>query len=53
MEKWKRSKPKRISVSVTEEFYEKFNTYCRKEDVKKQDLLEECLKELFKIVEQY
>lgn len=53
MKKWKRNKPKRITVSVTEELFNKFNIYCRKEDITKQDLLEEHLQELFNKIDKY
>lgn len=53
MEKWKRSKPKKIYLSITEEQKEKLDIYCRKEDIKKQDLLEKHLKGLFEIVDAY
>ena len=53
MENYNRKRSKQISLRVTPEVYEKFNTYCRKEDIKKQDLLEKHLKGLFNIVDAY
>lgn len=53
MEKWKRSKPKKIYLSITEEQKEKLDAYCRREGIKKQDLLEKHLKGLFNIVDAY
>lgn len=53
MENYNRKRSKQISLRVTPEQYEKFDKYCRKEDIKKQDLLEKHLKGLFNIVDAY
>ena len=53
MEKWNRKKPKKIYISVTEERKEKVDRYCKLEDINKQDLLEEYLANLFKMIDKY
>lgn len=52
MEKrWNRKRSKQISLRVTPERYESFDKYCKLEELKKQELLEEYLADLFKIID--
>lgn len=51
--KWNRKRSKQISLRVTPEQYEKFDKYCKLEEIKKQDLLEEHLADLFKEIDLY
>lgn len=53
MEKWNRKKPKKIYISLTEEQKQKVDKYCKLEDIKKQDLLEDHLADLFKEIDLY
>lgn len=53
MEKWNRKKPKKIYISLTEEQKQKVDKYCKLEGIKKQDLLEDHLADLFKQIDIY